>query len=208
MVGEGVLHECILHEDVEEILVVGRKPCGKSHHKLKEVIHKDFFDLDAISGKLSGYNCCFFCLGVSSVGMKEAQYTALTHTLTLNFAAAVCKANPESYFCYVSGAGTDSTESGKSMWARVKGRTENDLVIMPFKYVYNFRPAVLIPTKGLKNTLAYYKYLGWLIPPLRWIMPKYFSTLKELGLAMINAVKNGYDKLIIEVEDIKVLARS
>ena len=207
MVGEGVLHECLLNDDVQEILVLGRKSCGIANPKITEILHADFFNLSPISDKLVGYNTCFFCLGVSSVGMKESKYFQLTHTLTLHVAEILSFQNPGMTFCYISGAGTDSTESGKLMWARVKGKTENDLAKLPFKQVYNFRPGILQPTKGLKNTLSLYKYFGWLAPVIRTVAPKQISTLKELGLAMINAVSNEYEKQIIEVSDIKILAK-
>jgi uncharacterized protein YbjT (DUF2867 family) len=206
MVGEGVLHECLSHPMISEILIINRKPAGVSHPKLKEIIHADFYDFSAIENQLAGYDACFFCLGVSSVGMKEEAYTKLTYTLTMHVAETISKINPGSIFCYISGAGTDSSEKGKLMWARVKGKTENDLARLPFKRVYNFRPGILTPTKGLKNTLGFYKYLGWLIPLIRTVAPNSISTLKELGIAMINAVTKGYEKNILEVKDIKQLA--
>jgi len=207
MVGEGVLHECLQHEDVEEVLVIGRKTCGVVHPKLKEILHQDFYDLSPVADKLVGYNACFFCLGVSSVGMKEPEYYRLTYTLTLHVAETLSFQNPGMTFCYISGAGTDSTEKGRLMWARVKGKTENDLAKLPFKQVYNFRPGILEPTKGLKNTLSFYKYFGWLAPIIKTLAPKQISTLSELGLAMINAVSKGYEKQTIEVSDIKLLAK-
>ena len=145
MVGEGVLHECLLHPDVESVLVINRKPCGVKHEKLKEIIHKDFLDLSAIEEQLAGYNACYFCAGVSSVGKKEDEYTRITYDLTLNFANTLVKLNPDMTFCYVSGVGTDSTEKGRSMWARVKGKTENDLLKLPFKAAYMFQ------TQGIFN---------------------------------------------------------
>ncbi|WP_394994269.1 NAD-dependent epimerase/dehydratase family protein [Emticicia sp.] len=164
MVGEGVLHESLQHPDIEAVLVIGRKPCGVNHPKLKEIINQDFFDITPILNQVRDYNACYFCLGVSSVGMKEPEYFKMTHTLTLNFAEKLSKVNPEMTFCYISGSATDSTEKGSSMWARVKGKTENDLIKLPFKAVYNFRPAFMLPTKGLKNTLSYYKYVTWIYP--------------------------------------------
>jgi hypothetical protein len=205
MVGEGVLHECILHTDVESILVVGRKPCGTVHPKLQELLIDNFFDLSSIGSKLIRYNACFFCLGVSSVGMKEEEYFKLTHDLTLNFARLLAGQNPNMTFCYISGAGTDSTGKGRLMWARVKGKTENDLLGIPFRKVYNFRPGMLEPTKGLKNTLKAYKYFGWLALVIRILAPNSICTLKQLGLAMINSVLKGYDKRVLEVSDIKKL---
>ncbi len=207
MVGEGVLHECLQHDDIESVLVINRNPCGVSHPKLKEIIHADFFNLSAIENQLAGYNSCLFCLGVSSVGMKEPEFYRLTYTLTMNFAETVLKQNPEMSFCYISGASTDSTEKGRMMWARVKGKTENDLMKLSFKAVYNFRPGVIEPTKGLKNTLKAYKYFGWLIPVIRLIAPYRIITLKQLGLAMINAMAKGYQKQVLEVKDIIALSK-
>jgi len=207
MVGEGVLHECLLHPDVETVLVINRKPCGIVHPKLKEIIHQDFFDISGIEGQLSGYNACFFCLGVSSVGMKEPEYYKLTYTLTLNVARPLSKLNPDMTFCYVSGAATDSTEKGRSMWARVKGKTESDLMKLPFKKVFAFRPGYMHPTKGLKNTNPYYKYISWMYPMLRAVFPGGVSTLAELGQAMINVVRFGYEKQVLEVKDIVALAK-
>ena len=206
MVGEGVLHECLQHDDVEEVLVVTRRPSGITHPKLKEIVHPDFQYIASIENQLTGYNACFFCLGVSSIGMKEAEYYKLTYLLTMNFATTLVNKNADMTFCYISGAGTDSTEKGKLMWGRVKGKTENDLMKLPFKAVYNFRPGIIQPTKGLKNTLSFYKYLGWLIPVIRLFAPKSIVKLKEIGLAMINAASKGYDKQILEVKDILALA--
>lgn len=207
MVGEGVLHEALIHPDVEKVLVVTRKPSGVSHPKLKEVIVPDFFDLSAIEAELSGYSACFFCLGVSSIGMKEDEYRHLTHDLTMNFATTLSKLNQEMIFCYISGAGTDSSEKGKLMWARVKGKTENDLMKLPFKQVYAFRPGFIKATKGMKNTLKYYKFFSWLYPLLRLVFPSGVSTLKEIGLAMIHVATGGYPKPVLEVNDIVAAAK-
>jgi nucleoside-diphosphate-sugar epimerase len=206
MVGEGVLHECLQHPSVEAVLVVGRKSCGITHPKMKEIVHPDFFDLSMIAEHLGGYNATFFCLGVSSVGMKEEEYFKTTYTLTIHFAGTVSKLNPGMVFCYVSGAGTDGTEKGRLSWARVKGRTENDLMKLPFKAAYGFRPSFMLPTPGLKNALSFYKYINWLYPALRPLFPAYFGTLKELGLSMISIVINGYGKNILDVKDIRNLA--
>lgn len=207
MVGEGVLHECLLHTDVEEVLVLGRRSCGRTHPKLKEIVHEDFYNLSAIENKLKGYNACFFCLGTTSVGKSEGQYYKISYTLTMHVATVLCKHDPDMTFCYISGAGTDGTEKGRLMWARVKGKTENDLMKLPFKQVFMFRPGMLKPTKGSKNTPGYYKYLGWLYYPLRAFLPQFVSTLKELGLAMINAVRKGYNKQVLEVNDIVELSK-
>jgi hypothetical protein len=207
MVGEGVLHECLKHPSVEEVLVINRKPCGVSHPKLKEIIHSDFLDLSAIESQLNHYNACFFCLGVSSVGKKQAEYERLTYDLTMHMANILSRLNPDMVFCYVTGSGTDSTEQGRSMWARVKGRTENSLLKLPFRAAYMFRPAYMHPTKGLKNVHSVYFIFSWLYPVLRRLMPKYVITLRELGIAMINAVNKGYDQPILESRDIVELAK-
>jgi len=206
MVGEGVLHECLINPNVEQVLVIGRKPCGHSHPKLKELIHNDFFNITTIKEQLLGYNACYFCAGVSSVGMNEAEYFRLTYEMTIHFATVLAQVCPELAFCYISGTGTDSTEKGKIMWTRVKGKTENDLMKLPFKNVFCFRPGVLTPTTGLKNTLSFYKYLGWLIPVIKIVFPGRITSLTQLGDAMINISLSGYSTQIIEVQDIKKLA--
>lgn len=208
MVGEGVLHEALQSDTVEKVLIVNRKPSGIAHPKLKEIIHADFFNLSPIAQELTGFNACFFCLGVSSVGMKEPEFYQKTYILTMHVAAILSKQNPQMIFSYISGAGTDSTEKGRQMWARVKGKTENDLMKLPFKKAYNFRPAIIQPTKGLKNTLKFYTYLGWLIPVIKLIAPNSICSLKELGLAMINASVKGYHKQILEVKDIHAAAKN
>jgi hypothetical protein len=207
MVGEGVLMESLLHPDVETVLVINRKPCNVTHPKLKEIIHTDFFDLSPISGQLKGYNACFFCLGVSSVGMKEEEYYSLTYTLTMHVAEILSGQNPEMTFCYISGAGTDSTEKGRLNWARVKGKTENDLMKLPFRKAYAFRPGFMLPEKEAKNVHGYYAIFRVLYPPLRALFPRFVSTLKEVAIAMINSVTYGYEKQILEVEDIIRLSK-
>ena len=203
MVGEGVLHECLNHPEIESVLVINRKPCGILHPRLKEILHQDFSDLSPLREQLREYDACFFCAGVSSLGMKEPEYTRITYTLTMAFASTLAELNPGMTFCYVSGAATDSTEKGKLMWARVKGKTENDLTKLPFKQVYNFRPAFMTPTPGLKNVNSYYKYITWLVPVLKLLMPNSISTLSVVGLAMINVTLRGYEKRVLEVIDIK-----
>lgn len=202
MVGEGVLIEALRHPDVERVLVLTRRPSGMSHPKLKEIIVDDFYDLSDIESQLAGYNACFFCLGVSSIGMKEDAYRHITYDLTLSVARILSKLNPNMTFCYISGKGTDSSEQGRLMWARIKGKTENDLMKLPFKRVYAFRPGMLRATEGMKNTLKYYKYVAWLYPVLRLLYPSGVSTLKELGVAMIRAAAEGYNKPVLEVRDI------
>jgi uncharacterized protein YbjT (DUF2867 family) len=208
MVGEGVLNECLHHDLVKEVLIINRKPSGIMHPKLKEIIHNDFFDFLPIEKDLMNYDACFFCLGVSSIGLKEAEYFKLSHTLTLHVASILVRNNPSMVFCYVSGTGTDSTEKGRVMWARVKGKTENDLTKLPFRNVYNLRPGIIQPTKGLKNTLSIYKYFSWLLKLIRAFSPGSICTLREIGLAMIKCVSIGYKKQVLEIKDIKILANS
>jgi len=202
MVGEGVLHECLLNDDVEKILLVNRKPCGTKHIKITEIIHDNFFNLTPIEGLLKGYNACFFCLGVTSINKNEEDYYRLTYTLTIYFAGILQMLNPDMTFCYVSGKGTDSSEKGKTMWAGIKGKTENKLMNMNFKKSYNFRPGYLHPTKGLIHSHTFYKWIGFMYPLLRLVFPSYVSSLKELGIAIINSVTKGYEKQILEVKDI------
>ncbi len=205
MVGEGVMHECLQRDDVEEVLVINRKPGGVSHPKLKEIIHADFFDLTPIQERLVGYDACFFCLGVTSVGKKADEYYKLTYTLTMHVAEALVKSNPDMTFCYISGAGTDSGEKGNG-WAAVKGKTENHLMKLPFKQVYAFRPGFIKPIKGLSNTHSFYKYILWLFPLGRAIYPSGFCTLQELAAAMMHVVKQPFSKKVIEGKDIIALA--
>jgi uncharacterized protein YbjT (DUF2867 family) len=207
MVGEGVLQQCLQHPDVEEVVALGRRPSGISHPKLREVICPDLFKLASVENELTGCNACFFCLGVSSVGMKEEKYNRLTYELTLSVAQVLVRLNPEMTFCYVSGKGTDSSEKGKSMWARVKGKTENSLRQLPFRAAYMFRPGYIQPGRGLKNTHAILVPLSWLYPLWRRLLPAYVCTLSELARAMIGAALHGYDKEVLEVPDIIVSAR-
>ena len=207
MVGEGVLLECLNHPDVEQVLVINRKPGGVSHPKLREIIHVEFFNLAPIERQLTGFNACFFCLGVSSVGMSKEEYKHITYDLTLNMAQLLAKLNPEMTFCYVTGAGTDSSEQGRIAWARVKGATENALIRL-FKQAYMFRPGFMKATPGQKNVKNYYKLFSWLYPIGRALYPAGFCTLQEVGLAMINAVSKGYPKQILEVKDIVKLAKT
>jgi uncharacterized protein YbjT (DUF2867 family) len=206
MVGEGVLHMALADPRVEKVLVINRRPCGVQHEKLTEIIHKDFHDFSAVESQLSGYNACYFCLGVSSAGMKEEQYRHLTYDLTMHAARTLVKRNPDMTFCYVSGAGTDGSEKGRMMWARVKGKTENDLTKLPFKAVYNFRPGYIQPMPGMKNTYRILRYISWLYPFFKTVFPKYVVQLEEVGRAMLNATEKGYDKTVLECPDIRKLA--
>lgn len=206
MVGEGVLLECLDNPEVEKILVINRRPLGRSHPKLQEIIHSDFFDLTAIEPQLAGYDACFFCLGVSSVGMKKEVYQHLTYDLTLNFAQALARQNADPAFCYVTGAGTDSSEKGRIAWARVKGAAENALLRL-FKRACMFRPGFMKPTAGQRNVNPYYKYVGWLYPISRALFPGGVCTIREVGRAMVNAASKGAPKHILEIKDIVALAK-
>jgi nucleoside-diphosphate-sugar epimerase len=208
MVGEGVMHECLLDPEIEEVLLINRKPSGHTHPKLKEIIHTDFLNFAGIPVNFKDYNACFFCLGVSSVGMSKPEYEKLTYDLTMQVATVMSSQNPDMTFCYVSGASTDSSEKGSSHWALVKGKTENDLMKLPFKHAYMFRPGYLRTTPGLKNTKKYYGVITFFEPVLKLFFSKYMSSLQELGLAMIKVMKKGYEKQILEVQDFKTLAHS
>jgi len=211
MIGEGVLYECLNHPDIDSVLVITRSSTGYSHPKLTEIIHNDFSDISSLGDRLEGYNACYFCLGVTSVGKNEADYTRLTYTLTLNFAKTLAEYNPEMTFCYISGAGTDSTEKGRTMWARVKGKTENDLMKLPFKQVYNFRPGGIEPFLPLRPTQTYYKtykYLKVVFVLMKLIAPGMVITLKDLAAAMINSTLVGYHTNVLEMKDMKVLAKA
>lgn len=206
MVGEGVLLQALNHPDVESVLVVGRRACGITHSKLKEVVHNDFYNFQVIEEQLTGYNACFFCLGVSSIGMNETDYTRVTYNLTMNAAESLSKLNSEMTFCYVSGQGTDSSENGKLMWARVKGKTENDLTKLPFKSVYLFRPGFIKPSKNQKRAYKASSVIGIIYPILKIVLPKYVCTMDDLGMAMINTVKFGYENRVLENRDIAQVA--
>ncbi|RKT01410.1 NAD-dependent epimerase/dehydratase family protein [Chryseobacterium defluvii] len=203
MVGEGVLIECLENPSVSEVLSVSRKPSGKKHAKLKEYIVTDFLKNNLDDSVLKGYDACFFCAGISSVGMSEEEYTKITYDTTLHFAKAVLKQNPEMVFNYVSGKHTDGSESGKLMWARVKGKTENDLKRLGFKAVYNFRPGFMKPVDGQIRVKWFFKPFIWFFPIL---LPSQSLTLHQVGRAMIHAVQKGYPTSILEIQDIKNLA--
>jgi uncharacterized protein YbjT (DUF2867 family) len=204
MVGEGVLFECLRNPEVSEVLIVNRRHYELQHPKLKELVVPDFFQLSNYAGQISGYDACFFCAGISSVGMKEEKYTHITYDTTLAFANSVLAANSNTTFCFISGAQTDGTEKGVVMWARVKGRTENALMKLPFKAQYNFRPGVMLPFDGQKNWKAIYKLI---VKAIKLFSSKNVITMHELGKAMINAATRGYNKQVLEISDIKALAR-
>ena len=208
MVGEGVLLECFSNPNIEEILIVNRRPYeGTKNAKLKEIIVSDFFNLEDVKEQLKGYDACFYCAGKSSVGMNEEDYTRITYDTVISFAETLLSLNPGMTFCHVSGASTDSTEKGKVMWARIKGKAENDLMKLPFKGVYNFRPALMKPTVGQKYLSGYNKMYPYVYPLLRLVMPGKACTIQEIGQAMINSVLKGYFKHILEAKDIVILAK-
>ncbi len=204
MVGEGVLFECLENQEVNEVLIVSRRHYNLNHPKLKELLVPDFLQLEAVSANLKGYDACLYCAGISSIGLKEDEYTRITYDTTLVFAKNLVRLNPGSIFIFVSGSRTDSSEKGKVMWARVKGKTENALMNLPFGAQYNFRPGFMKATKGQVNVKTIYKILALLLSP-------FFSqktlTLKQVAQAMINAVLKGYPKKILEVNDIEQLAK-
>ncbi len=203
MVGEGVLHESLGHPDIESVLVIGRRSCGITHPKLTEILLSDFFDYSPILSRLRGYNACFFCLGVSSVGMKREEYQRVTYDLTMSAARALAELNADMTFCYVSGAGTDSSEQGRLTWARVKGKTENELLKLPFKAAYMFRPGYIKPTRGLKHSYPGAAMIGAVYPVLLRLLPKYVCTLEELGRAMIHVSQSGNISRVLENRDIR-----
>jgi uncharacterized protein YbjT (DUF2867 family) len=206
MVGQGVLRECLLDPDVQQVLSIVRTPSGQPHPKLRELVHTYFFDYSAIEPQLTGYDACFFSLGASSTGMDEAKYTHLTHDLTLAAATTLARLNPQMTFLYVSGAGTDSAERGRIMWARVKGKTENDLLKLPFRAASMFRPGFIQPLRGIRSKTNLYQFfytvLNPILPLLKSAFPKSIITTEELGRAMLNVAKHGYPKPILETADI------
>jgi nucleoside-diphosphate-sugar epimerase len=203
MVGEGVLLECLQNNSIPEVLSISRRTCGIQHPKLKELLVPDFTKLKDFENEIKGYDACFYCAGISSLGMSEEKYSYITYDTTIAFANALLQANAGIVFCFVSGRATDSTEKGKVMWARVKGKTENALQQMPFKGEYNFRPAVMLPFAEQKHAKGLYTFIAKLI---RLFAPASVLTLSEVGKAMINVVKRDYHKNILEVKDIKALA--
>jgi uncharacterized protein YbjT (DUF2867 family) len=206
MVGQGVLRECLADAGVESVLAVGRRPTGRSHPKLREIVHDDFLDFSAIEPELTGYDACFFCLGVTSIGLDEERYRHLTYDVTMAAATALAKLNPGMVFTYVTGAGTDSTERGRVMWARVKGKTENDLLKLPFKAAYMFRPAGIQPLHGIRSKTAWYQAAYVVAAPLLTLLkrmaPNYVTTTEQVGRAMIKVARNGYPRPVLESGDI------
>ena len=209
MVGQGVLRECLLDGGVESVLAVGRSPAGQRHPKLREILHADFTEYSAIESQLAGYDACFFCLGVSSVGMGEQRYRHLTYDITLAAATILARLNPQMVFVYVSGQGTDSTEQGRLMWARLKGKTENDLRKLPLKAAYMFRPAAIQPLHGIRSKTTWIQAIYVVTAPLLSLLyrvaPKYVTTTEQIGRAMIKVARDGYPRPVLENEDINRL---
>jgi uncharacterized protein YbjT (DUF2867 family) len=209
MIGQGVLRECLLDPDVGIVLTVGRSATGQKHEKLRELVHGDLLDFSAVESQLEGFDACFFCLGVTSAGLTEEQYQRVTYDIAMAAARTLVKLNPGMTFVFVSGTGTDGTESGRTMWARVKGKTENALLRLPFKAAYMFRPAFIQPLHGIKSKTKSYRFfyalLGPLFPVMKKLFPKHMTTTEQLGRAMIKVVKQGAPKQVLEAEDINKL---
>lgn len=210
MVGQGVLRECLLDPAVTRVVAIGRTPTGVSHPKLTDLVHADMFDYAGIKDRLTGFEACFFCLGVSSVGMSEADYTRVTYDLTLAAATTLARLNPQMTFTYVSGRSTDSTEAGTVMWARVKGRTENALLRLPFRAAYMFRPGIIEPLHGIKPKSRVYRLAYFLLMPylalMKFIWPAVtLTTTEQVGKAMIAVARHGAPQPVLETADINLL---
>ena len=212
MVGQGVLRECLRDPDVESVLAIGRGTTGQQHAKLREILHEDFADFSAIEGQLAGYDACFFCLGISASGMKEEDYRHITYDFTMAAAEALVRVSPGMTFIFVSGAGTDSTERGRWMWARVKGKTENALLQLPFKSSYMFRPGFIQPRHGIVSKTRLYRFLyaimGPFFPLWRRFFPKYVITTEDVGRSMIQVAEHGAGKRVLENHDLNALSRA
>lgn len=205
MIGEGVLLECLNQPQITEVLSVSRRTVGITHPKLKEYIVADFLPLKEYDEKLKGFDACFYCAGVSSIGLTEAEYKRISYDTTLHFAKCL-NPNPKMSFVYVSGGGTDSSEKGRMAWARIKGKTENDLIKLPFKQAFGYRIGFVVATNGQQKVLKYYKYFTWLFPLIKLLMPNIISSMNQVALSMIYASQNGYKQNVIYVKDIKIMA--
>lgn len=206
MIGEGVLIECLAHPLITEVLSVSRKPTGKQHPKLKEYIVRDFLSLEEDDAILKGYDACFYCAGISAVGKAEEEYKRVTYDTTMHF-AKVLDPRPNISFIYVSGGGTDGTEKGRMMWARVKGKTENDLAKLPFKQAFGFRIGFVKPAAGQQHVLRAYKYISWLFPVIKSLFPNMYNTMKQVTQAMIHVAQYGYERNVIYVRDIRKMSK-
>ncbi len=204
MVGQSVLRECLLDDDVENVLSIGRNQLDQQHHKLMDIVQPNLLDLSRLEDVLSGYDACFFCLGVSSAGLTEERYRIITYDITISVAQTLSKLNPQMTFLYVTGSGTDSTEKGRVMWARVKGKTENDLLRLPFKAAYMFRPGIILPLNGIKSKTKLYQVIYDILKPLYpWLKRlTTVTTTEQCGRAMIKVARFGYSKPIIESNEI------
>lgn len=207
MLGQGVLRECLVDPEIDQVLSISRRPTGKQDAKLREILHKDFTDYSSIEDQLGGYDACFFCLGISSVGLTEQEYHHITYDVAVAAAQALLKHNPNMTFLFISGTGTDSTESGSTMWARVKGKTENAILKMPFKGSYAIRPAYTHPLHGVRSPIRLYRIMGAILGPLypllSRIFPKHMTTTEHLGKAMIHVAKHGAAKRVLDVAALK-----
>jgi len=209
MVGQGVLRECLLDPEVEQVLLIGRSAIGMQRPKLRELVRRDLFDYSDIESDLAGYDACFFCLGISAAGLSEDDYRRVNYDLPLAAANALLKVNPGMTFIYVSGTGTDSTERGRTMWARVKGATENALLRLPFKAAYMFRPGFIQPMHGETSKTRLYRVFYVIarpiMPLLKRFFPKYVTTTEQIGRAMIKVARGGAPKAILETDDINAV---
>ena len=210
VVGQGVLRECLLDSDVASVVTVVRKTTGRKHEKLREMVQPDLATLASLETRLTGFDACFFCAGVSALGMSEEQYTRMTYDLTLGVASTLLRTSPDMTFVYVSGAGTDSSEKGRMMWARVKGRTENALLSLPFRAAYMFRPGAIMPLHGIRSSTRWYNVIYAVIRPiyplLKKVVPTMITTTEQLGRAMIAVARNGYATHVLETADINRLS--
>lgn len=210
MVGKGVLLECLDHPSIKEVVTLGRNQVDIEHPKLSQLIHPDFLDLSALEDHLNGFDACFYCMGISAAGLKEDEYKKLTYDYALTLARLLKKNNPEMTFIYVSGQGTDSSEKGRLMWARVKGKTENDLLSLGFRQAFMFRPGIIIPLKGItsrtKGYQFFYDYFMWLIRLIKFLSPDSVVDTTQIGHAMINSMRYGYGKNILRPRDIVSLS--
>jgi uncharacterized protein YbjT (DUF2867 family) len=212
MVGQGVMRECLLDPGVHLLQTVGRSRTGAQDPKLREVVHNDLWHYESLAAQLSGFDACFFCLGVTSSGMTEENYEHITYGITMAAAEFLSRLNPQMTFIYVSGAGTDTSEQGRSMWARVKGKTENALLRLPFKTSYMFRPGIIEPLHGARSKTPLYNVFYTLgkpvLPLLRWVFPGQILTTEQVGRAMLAVARQGFPKKILEIKDIQIAAKT
>ncbi len=210
MVGQGVLRKCLLAPDVEAVVSIVRNPTGRRDPKLRELVHTDFLDFSPIAPELQGLDACFFCAGMSSAGMSEDEYRRVTYDQTMAAAVALARFNPQMTFVYVSGAGTDSSERGRTMWARVKEKTENALLALPFRAAYMFRPGIIQPLHGIRSKTKVYRIfytaLAPVLPLLRRRFPLFLTTTEQVGRAMLEVAKHGAGKRVLETADINAIS--